>query len=180
MKTSILVQNGVAVSTVDLICRLIDLIPWPDKRRAMGDVTLTLLNGHYRVAEDVFGWSRSAVKLGAHEFQSGIMCVNDIANRKKPKVEEKEPRLLDDIHAIMSPQSQADPRLRTTLMYTNMTAKKVYDGLRKMGWTKKTLPTVRTVSNVLGRNNYRLRTVIKTKVKKKRNIPMQYSKMSGK
>lgn len=179
MKTSVLVQNGVTASTAELIYRLVELIPWPDQRRAMGDVAVSLLNGKHRIAEDVFGWNRNTVALGVHEFQSGITCVSDIANRKKPKTEEKEPELLADIHAIMAPQSQSDPRLRTTLLYTNMTAQAVYNSLRKMGWPKKALPTVRTISNILGRHEYRLRTVAKTKVQKKRNTPMQSSKMSG-
>jgi hypothetical protein len=179
MKTSVLIQNGVTDSTVDLIYRLVELIPWPDQRLAMGDVTLALLNGSPRIAEAVFGWNRNTVALGVCEFQSGITCINDTANRKKPKAEEKEPKLLDDIHVIMTPQSQADSHLRNTLLYTNMTAQAVYDSLRKMGWSKKSLPTVRTISNILERHNYRLRTVAKSKVQKKTSSPIQSSKMCG-
>jgi len=54
MKTSVLIQNGVTTSTVDLIFRPVKLIPWPDQRRAMGDVALPLLKGRHRIAEDVF------------------------------------------------------------------------------------------------------------------------------
>ena len=57
MKTSTLVRNGVSAELVDLISRLINLIPWPVRRRAMGDVTLSLLDGKRRVAEDVFRWA---------------------------------------------------------------------------------------------------------------------------
>lgn len=171
MKTSLVVQKGVSMLMVGMISRLVKLIPWPDQRYAMGDVTWTLLNGKPRVAEDVFGWNRNTVQLGMHEFQTGIRCVNDLSARHKPRVEENDPDLLDDIHSIMSPQSQAEPRLRTTLLYTNMTAQAVYDNLRRIGWPKKELPTVRTISNILVRHNYRLRTVAKTKVQKKRNTP---------
>ena len=59
MKTSTLVRNGISKELVDLISRLIDLIPWPARRRAMGDATLSLLDGKHRVAEDVFGWGRA-------------------------------------------------------------------------------------------------------------------------
>jgi len=65
-------------------------------------------------------------------FEAGL-CVNDISARRKLKAEEKEPKLLDDIQVIMTPQSQAEPRLRTTLLYTNMTAQAVYDSLRRKG-----------------------------------------------
>jgi len=40
---------------VGMISRLVDLIPQPARRSAMGDVTLLLLDGKHRVAGDVFG-----------------------------------------------------------------------------------------------------------------------------
>jgi hypothetical protein len=167
MKTTTLARHGVSMDMVDLISRLIGLIPWPARRSAMGDVTLLLLDGKYRVAEEVFGWSRKAVALGIHECQTGIACVNDISARVKPKTEAKNPQLLADIHAIMEPQSESESSLRTTLLYTNMTANAVYGALVEKGWTADSLPTVRTISNMLLRHEYRLRTVVKTKVQKK-------------
>ena len=180
MKTSTLTLNGVSPQTVNLISRLVDLIPWPARRQAMGDVILSLLDGKHRVAEDVFGWNRTTAELGMNEYRSGISCVNDLSNRHKPKAEEKHPKLLADIRQIMDPHSQAEPRLRTTLLYTNMTAQAVYDALLQKGWSRETLPKVRTISNILNRHDYRLRTVAKTKVQKKRRTPMRSSKMSGK
>ena len=133
----------------------------------MGDVTVSLLDGKPRVAEDVFGWGRATVELGMNEFRTKILCANDLSTRHKPKAEDKDPRLLADIIEIMDPHSQAEPRLRTTLLYTNMTAKAVYDALVQKGWPEEALPTVRTISSLLDRHNYRLRTVAKTKVQKK-------------
>jgi len=179
MKTSTLVRNGVSTELVDLISRLVDLIPWPVRRRAMGDVTLLLMDGKHRVAEDVFGWGRSVVEVGIKEFQTGISCVNDISRRLKPKTEEKNPELLAEIRTIMEPHSEAESRLRTTLLYTNMTAKAVYDALVEKGWPAESLPTVRTISNILIRHDYRLRTVAKTKVQKKQRKPTQSLKTSG-
>lgn len=89
MKTSTLERKGVSTEIVDLIGRLIDSIEWPARRRAMGDVTVALLDGKQRVAEDVFGWSRKAVELGIHEYRTGIACVNDISARGKPRTEDK-------------------------------------------------------------------------------------------
>lgn len=179
MKTAALARNGVSTEMVGLIVRLVDLIPWPDRRRAMGDVALLLLDGKHRVAENVFGWRRSAVKVGINEFQTGISCVNDISARLKPKTEEKNPKLLAEIHAIMEPHSESESSLRTTLLYTNMTAKAVYDALVEKGWTAESLPTVRTISNILSRQGYRLRTVAKTKVQKKPQKPTPSLKTSG-
>lgn len=180
MKTSILSRSGVSAQVVDLISRLVDLVPWPIRRQAMGDVTASLLDGKPRVAEDVFGWNRATVELGMNESRTGISCVNDLSTRHKPKAEEKDPRLLEDIREIMDPHCQAEPRLRTTLLYTNMTAQAVYDALLENGWSKEKLPTVRTISNILERHDYRLRTVAKTKVQKKRRTQTRFSTTSGK
>ena len=179
MKTSTLERNGVSTQMVELISRLVDQIPWPDKRRAMADVTLCVLDARHRAAEDVFGWSRATVRLGIKELQTGICCVNDLSHRHKPRTEEKHPGMLEDIRHIMEPNSQAEPRLRTTLLYTNMTSSAVYDALVDKGWSKETLPTVRTISNILNREGYRLRTVAKTKVQKKPPKPRPSSRMSG-
>lgn len=179
MKTSTLVRNGVSQEMVELIVRLIDLIPWPARRQAMGDVAISLLDGKPRIAENVFGWNRGAVKLGMHESRSGIVCLNDLSTRRKPKAEEKDPRLLGAIVEIMEPHSQAEPRLRTRLLYTNMTAKAVYEALLRKGWSAEELPTVRTISNILNRLDYRLRSVAKTRVQKKRLRPRQSSRTSG-
>jgi len=179
MKTSTIVRNGVSTDVVDLVSRLVDLIPWPERRRAMGDVALVLLDGKHRVAEDVFGWGRSVVQVGINEFKTGISCVNDLSKRVKPKTEEKNPGLLVEIHNIMEPHSAADSHLRTTLLYTNMTANTVYDALVEKGWSAESLPTVRTISNILLRQKYQLRTVSKTKVQKKRQKPTPSLKTSG-
>jgi hypothetical protein len=105
------------------------MIPWPGRRSAIGDVIISLLDDKSRVAEDVFGWSRSTAELGMNEFRTKILCVNDLSNRRKPKAENKEAKLLVDIVEIMEPHSQSESRLRTTLLYTNMTAKAVYNAL---------------------------------------------------
>jgi hypothetical protein len=180
MKTSTLVQNGVSTEMVKLISRLVDLIPWPERRMAMGDVTVSLLGSKQRVAEDVFGWNRDTVELGINELRSGVLCVNELSARQKPKTEEKYPGMLNDIQEIMEPRSQAEPRLRTTLLYTNITAQAVLNALREKGWSEEELPTVRTISNILYRHNYRLRTVVKTKVQKKQKMSMKSSGTSGK
>ena len=84
-----------------------------------------------------------------NELRTGLLCLNDISTRKRPKVEEKEPGLLADIREIMEPHCQSESHLRTTLLYTNMTAKAVYDALLEKGWSEEALPTMRTISNIL-------------------------------
>ena len=179
MKTPTLVRNGVSTEMVDLVGRLVELIAWPARRQAMGDVAMALLDGKPRVAENVFGWNRRAVEVGIHEYQTGIVCVNDISSRVKPKTEDKHPKLLAEIQAIMEPHSESESSLRTTLLYTHVTAKTVHEALIQKGWATPSLPTVRTISNLLNRQEYRLRTVAKTKVQKKPPKPTQSSRTSG-
>ena len=179
MKTSTLERNGVSPQTVELITRLMGLIAWPERRRAMGEVTTALLDGKPRVAENVFGWNRKAVALGIHECQSGIACINDLSARGKPWTEEKHPAMLADIQAIMEPHSESEPSLRTTLLYSRMTASAVREALAQKGWAQADLPSERTLTNILNRQDYRLRTVAKSKVQKKQMRPMPSSPTSG-
>ena len=91
--------------------------------------------------------------------------------------EEKHPKLLEDIRLIMDPKSQAQSHLRTALSYTNMTAKSVRSALVDNGWGNDDLPSVRTLSNILNRQDYRLRRVEKSQVQKKRRGPTRSSRM---
>jgi hypothetical protein len=176
MKTSTLEQNGISEVVKSLVVRLVDMIEWPDRRRAMGDVALSLLNGKSRVAESEFGWNRNAVELGINEHRTGFLCVNDLSNRRKPKTEEKNPQLLVAIKNIMDPESQAEARLQTDLAYTHLTASAVRAALKQSELPDEAIPTLRTLSNILNRQKYRLRRVVKDQVQKKTNSPAQSSK----
>src|SRR6266568_203047 len=98
-----------------------------------------------------------------------LICNSDLSRRRKPKTEEKYPKLLIDIRELMEPECQADPHLRTTLAYTDKTAASVRKALVAKGWSEEILPSVRTMSDILMRLGYRLRSVAKTKVQKKQN-----------
>jgi hypothetical protein len=177
MKTSILQQNEIPNFVVELVQRLVDRIPWPLRRQAMADATKTLLKGKPRVAESVFGWGRTTVEMGMNELRTGLACLNDLSERRKPRTEEKYPQLLVDLRNIMDPESQAESHLRTSFSYTNMTAEAVRSALLEKGWSNERVPTVRTLCNILNRQDYRLRSVAKTQVQKKRNGPTRSSRM---
>jgi hypothetical protein len=168
MKQSLLERKQIPEYAVELAGRLVKRVAWPERRQAMAEVTLALLDGKARTAEEVFGWGRSTVELGLKELRAGIVCVNDLSKRRKPKSEEKHPKLLANIRLIMDPNSQAQSHLRTPLSYTNMTAKAVRAALLENGSLEAELPGVRTLSNILNRQGYRLRRVEKSRVQKKR------------
>lgn len=178
MKISTIDKKGIGSEVITTISLLVGRIPWPSRRQAMAEVTMHLLDGKPRVAEDTFGWSRSTVTLGMNELRTGIICHNDLTQRRKPKTEEKYPQLLVDIHELMAPESQADPHLRTTLAYTDKTAAAVCSALVEKGWSQEIMPSVRTMSDILMRLGYRLRSVAKTRVQKKPNGPTRSLKTS--
>ena len=76
----------------------------------------------------------------------------------------------------MEPQSQSESSLRTTLLYSQMTAHTVHAALIEKGWAARSLPSVRTISNLLNRQHYRLRTVAKSRVQKKQPKPTPSSR----
>ena len=78
MKTSTVIRNEVTPLLYDLIGRLISMIPWPERRDAMGDVIISLLDGKPRIAEEVFGWNRKTAEWGINEFRTQILCLNEI------------------------------------------------------------------------------------------------------
>ncbi len=139
------------------------------KRRSFqAQTTLDLLDGNARQAERVFGWGRKTVAKGLHELRSGLRCHDAYQARGNKPTEEKIPRLTADIADIVDPKSQAEPRFRTTLAYTRITAKAVREALiTDKEYTDEELPCERTIDNILNRLGYCLRRVEKTKPVKK-------------
>jgi hypothetical protein len=178
MKISTVEKNGIRPDVIETVSSLVARIAWPERRQAMADVTNRLLDGKPRVAEEVFGWGRATVEMGMNELRTGIVCLNDISTRHKPRTEDKYPEMLDDMRDIMAPESHADPHLRTTLAYTDMTASAVRQALLAKGWPEDQAPAERTLSEILLRQGYRLRSVAKTKVQKKTNGRTRSSKTS--
>lgn len=168
MNISVIARKGLDENTLALVQRLVAMIPWPLDRQAKADVAATLLDGRLRLAEEVFGWGRGSLEVGLEELRTGIVQEGDTAARRKPRTEERLPDLQRDIHELFDSQSQADPRLGTTLRYLNASATAVRAALASKGYAEAELPSVRTISNLLNRMGYRLRAVIKAKPQKKR------------
>jgi hypothetical protein len=138
------------------------------RRLFVAEVTLELCSGNARQAERRFGWGRETVNKGLHELQQGIRCVENFTARGRPRCEEANPQLAEDIRAIAEPHTQADPELQSERRYTNRTAKEVLQELQtRKGYTKKDLPSERTMRDVLNRMGYRLKRIEKAKPLKK-------------
>jgi Rhodopirellula transposase DDE domain len=131
-------------------------------------MALKYCGGSARLAESLFGWSRHAVELGLHERHSGVTCLGAQKARCGNKLwEEKHPEAAQALRELAEAHCQQDPTFRTTLAYTRLTAAGALAGLRGLGFAADELPSPSTMADVLNRNGYRLRPVVKAKPQKK-------------
>lgn len=151
------------------------------RRQFQAETAIKYCQGNPRRAEEVFGWGREAVNTGLNELRTGIRCVEDFSTRGRHKTEERQPELVEEIHALVDSHSQADPKFQTPLAYTRMTAKAVRERLAANTAKKnRHVPAERTLYDILNRLGYRLRRVRKTKPQKNFRKPTPSSTTCGK
>ena len=139
-----------------------------DRRNFQAKITKAYLGGKPWKAERVFGWCRKAVELGIKELETKYICYVEIHERGNNSTEDRLPNLEQDIKDIVEPHVQVDPKFKTPLKYTRVTAKAVRKALIEVkGYRDEELPTVRTISTILNRLGYTLKRVLKTKPQKK-------------
>jgi Rhodopirellula transposase DDE domain len=137
------------------------------RRLFMAEVATELCAANPREAERRFGWGRETVEKGLHEARLGIRCLENFAARSRRRSEDKNPVLAADIRAIVEPHTQADPELKSSRRYTNLTAAEVRQALIAKGHAEEELPKERTLRDILNRMNYRLKRIQKGKPLKK-------------
>ncbi|MHC5536991.1 ISAzo13-like element transposase-related protein [Singulisphaera rosea] len=119
------------------------------------------------MAERRFGRGRETVEKGMQESRQGVRCLENFSARGQRRSEDKDPKLADDIRAIVEPQSYADPELKSSRRYTNLSAAEVRRALIERGHAEEGLPSERTLRDILNRMNYRLKRIQKGKPLKK-------------
>jgi hypothetical protein len=144
-----------------------DRLKGHERRLFMAEVTLKLCDGNARKAERRFNWGRETVAKGIRELQQGVRCLENFTARGRPRLEVKTPQLAQDICAIVEPHTQADPELKSARRYSNLSAADVLEALQAKGYTKESLPSERTMRDILNRMNYRLKRIQKGKPLKK-------------
>jgi hypothetical protein len=159
---------GLAESAWEMIKSAARKLTGYRRRKFQAEVAMQYCRGSPRQAERDFGWRRETVEKGLNELRSGIRCVDAFAWRGRHKSEEDQPELARAIHALVGPESQADPKFQTPLAYTRLTAKAVRELLRaRWQGTGRAVPAERTLHDILNRLGYRLRRVRKSKPQKK-------------
>ena len=150
------------------------------KRRAFqAAMAVKYCGGSARQAEVVFGWNRQAVTLGLHERRTGITCLSaQPLVGGAPLWEEKHPEAAAILWTLAEAHAQQDPTFRTTVAFTRLTAAEALKQLRARGVEEAQLPSPSTMAEVLNRNGYRLRPVLKAKPQKNSRKPMRSSPTS--
>jgi hypothetical protein len=131
------------------------------RRAFQAEVAIELCDGNPRQAERRFGWGRQTVQTGLHERRTGLRCLEDFVARGRRRVEDEDQRLATDIREVVEPHSYADPTLKSSRRYTNLSAAEVRQALIKKGHPEADLPAERTMRNILNRMNYRLKRIRK-------------------
>jgi Rhodopirellula transposase DDE domain len=138
------------------------------RRQFQAEVAEQYCQGSARQAEQLFGWGRDAVETGLNELRTGIRCLDNFSARGRHKSEQCDATLVGRIHAIVEPESQADPKFQTPLAFTRVTAKAVREQLlAEAAGTPQPVPAERTLHDILNRLGYCVRRVRKTKPQKK-------------
>jgi Rhodopirellula transposase DDE domain len=152
------------------------------KRRSFqAAMALKYCGGNARQAERVFGWGRETVQLGLHEQRTGVICRGAQAACCGNRVwEERHPEVAQALWSLAESHCQQDPTFRTVLSYTRLTAAQALAQLRAQGFQEDQLPSPSTMAEVLNRNGYRLRKVIKAKPQKNSRKWTPSSPTSGK
>lgn len=139
-----------------------------ERRSFQAEMALKYCGGSARHAEAVFGWNRNTVQLGLHERRTGIICLGaQKACCGNQLWEEKHPDVAEVLWNLAESHCQQDPTFRTTQSYTRLTAAQALSLLREHGFSDDVLPSPSTMAEVLNRNGYRLRPVVKARPQKK-------------
>ena len=150
-----------------LLVRGAERLTGHQRRLFLAEVTLEMCEGNPRKAERRFGWGRETVAKGLQEFKHGVRCLENFAARGRPRLEDKNPQLANDIRAIVEPHTHADPELKTERRYSNLSAAEVLEALLAKGYAKEKRPSERTMRDILNRMNYRLKRIQKGRPLKK-------------
>ena len=143
------------------------------RRLFMARTVQALGEGGQRLAERELGWNRGTIRKGMHELERGIVCIDAFSSRGRKRSEDHLPNLLSEITAIVDGQSQADSHLRTSRLYTRLTAAEVRRQLiAKFGYADDELPTAETIGTKLNQLGYYPKKVAKSQPQKNCPKPM--------
>jgi hypothetical protein len=135
-------------------------------RKFLGQLVLDLGIGGQTLVSNKLGMSRTTLRKGMKELQSGIDSPDKTGNRGRHLIEKINPELVASIIRIADGASQTDPQFKSTRLYTRLSPSSIIKELIKEGYSEQKIPCSRTVHNLLNRSGYKPQKVGKTKPKK--------------
>ncbi len=124
--------------------------------------------GEQTLAERELGWNRRTIRKGMQELLSGQAIVDGYERSGRKRIEVKLPNLLDDIRAIVDPQTQTDPSFKSTRLYSRISTAEVRRQLiEQKGYRDEELPSNETIRCRLNTMGYTLKRVVKAKPQKR-------------
>jgi biotin operon repressor len=137
------------------------------RRMFLGQLALDYGKGGRLAISENLGISRVTLNKGIEEVKTGIIYEDKFEQRGRKKLEELNPKLLEDIKEIGDASSQTDPQFKSTRLYTRLSVNQVRKALIKRGYKDDELPSNETLRNKLISLGFKRRKVAKTKPKKK-------------
>ena len=148
------------------------------KRAFMAQVTKDYFDWSPRKAETVLGWSRKTVLKGLKEMETGLICVDNYHRRGRKKTEENLPSLIEDLESLLENNISTDPKFKSTLAYTRISAAKIREALiTDKGYKTEELPCRQTIGDILNRMGYSLKKHKKSNPWKKYPKQMRFLRM---
>ena len=119
---------------------------------------LDYFNGSARKTEREMGWGRVSVQRGLDTLATGAPYEDNYGGRGRKAIEVLLPNLIDDIHELLTGQTQVDPKFKTSFQYARVSAQSVRDALiTQKGYSDEELPSRQAIGRLLNRLGYRLR-----------------------
>lgn len=137
------------------------------RRMFLGQLALDYGKGGRLAISENLGISRVTLNKGIEEVKTGIIQVDNFRQRGRKKMEELNPKLIEEIKEIGDASSQTDPQFKSTRLYTRLSVNQVRKELIKRGYPDDELPSNGTLRNKLISLGFKRRKVSKTKPKKK-------------
>ena len=152
----------------DILEEAINKLKGSDRRIALARLSVVSGKGGQSLVADEFKVSRTTIRKGHHELNSGFRIVDAFNARGRKPIEKKLPNLIEDIKNIVDSQSQTDPNFKTTRLFTRITVDVVRKQLVKQKhYEEKDLPTNQTLNTKINAMGYHLKRVQKVKPLKK-------------
>ena len=158
----------ITVELQELFIETARVLKGHQKRIFMARTVKSLGRGGLKYAREELGWDKNTIWKGQQELRTGLECIDAVNLRGRKSSETHLPNLLADIKEIVDSQSQTDASFETERLYTRLSAEEVRRQLIKQkGYNDEELPTAKTIGIKLNKMGYHLKTVVKSKPKKK-------------